>query len=480
MPPRTVARTPFRRLSRALSLSLLLLSGPLFHASILFASSDSAPGIDALEQASHNNQNTLHTMDVEIVGNRAYVASGFSDGIETYDISDPNQMTRVSALGPATWRLRAYGNRLYAFCHEFGLRILDITGSTVDIGRYYPQASDIYYEGGALVGSRMYVAAHQHGIQIVNVADPGNVRFESAFSLGNDAAWAVEEGGGNLFVANGRHGLTIVNIGSAPAVTATLALPGLANDVLLDDSGTVAIVALGAAGLATVDVSDPDHPVLLDIAETAGACFGMGRLHDRVVVGSATRVELFDVSDPAAIELAAFEDAPTWSMGADIQDDGLGGIVVAADWIGINAYRVRPDAAADIEIHPTRIDFGGVSAVADTTVAVLNRGTSDLQGSIEAPPGFIVDPPSFILGPGERLDLTVSASGTATGDSFVQISSNDPDESEIRLFVYKNNTAFPQIGSMAPDFTLMGTDGQLHTLSDLRGQVVYLDFGSFL
>jgi len=45
--------------------------------------------------------------------------------------------------------------------------------------------------------------------------------------------------------------------------------------------------------------------------------------------------------------------------------------------------------------------------------------------------------------------------------------------------IYKNNAAtFPQVGSEAPDFTLLGTDGQPHTLSDYRGRVIYLEFGA--
>ncbi len=36
--------------------------------------------------------------------------------------------------------------------------------------------------------------------------------------------------------------------------------------------------------------------------------------------------------------------------------------------------------------------------------------------------------------------------------------------------------AAPQVGDMAPDFTLPGSDGNTHTLSDLRGKHVVIAF----
>jgi peroxiredoxin Q/BCP len=36
--------------------------------------------------------------------------------------------------------------------------------------------------------------------------------------------------------------------------------------------------------------------------------------------------------------------------------------------------------------------------------------------------------------------------------------------------------AAPQVGDLAPDWTLPGSDGQNHTLSDLRGQWVVVAF----
>ncbi|MFT4710760.1 MAG: hypothetical protein ACI8Q9_001891, partial [Planctomycetota bacterium] len=43
----------------------------------------------------------------------------------------------------------------------------------------------------------------------------------------------------------------------------------------------------------------------------------------------------------------------------------------------------------------------------------------------------------------------------------------------------KNQGAFEGVGSMAPDFPAVDTDGEAFRLSDYRGQVVMLDFWGF-
>ena len=74
--------------------------------------------------------------------------------------------------------------------------------------------------------------------------------------------------------------------------------------------------------------------------------------------------------------------------------------------------------------------------------------------------------------------VTITAAGAGTTWGRIYYNSDDPDEAVVQQYVYKNNGGFPQIGSLAPDFSLMGTDNQMHTLSDYRGRVVYLEFGA--
>jgi len=89
-----------------------------------------------------------------------------------------------------------------------------------------------------------------------------------------------------------------------------------------------------------------------------------------------------------------------------------------------------------------------------------------------------VNPTAFAVSPGETQLVTVTASGVVPVRDRIHYYSDDPDESDFPQYVYMNNSSFPQVGSLAPDFTLFGTDGVWHSLSDYRGRVVYLEFGA--
>jgi hypothetical protein len=110
---------------------------------------------------------------------------------------------------------------------------------------------------------------------------------------------------------------------------------------------------------------------------------------------------------------------------------------------------------------------------------VRNNGSGTLDvTSVVAPADITAIPSSFTLGPGASQPVTVTAAGAGLVRSTIRYYSDDPDEPESVQYVYKNNTSFPQVGSAAPDFTLQGTDGQMHALSDYLGKVIYLEFGA--
>jgi hypothetical protein len=433
-------------------------------------------GVDNLALLGHNEVNRNHLMDVEISGNRAFVCNGLGSGLELYDISDPGNPNRTWTGGPDCWRARAYGDSvLFMFCRLDGTVRVGITGTPASRGNYNPPGNREALEGGALVGDTLYAAAHQNGIYFIDCSSPTTVTKVGAISLApTAAAWNVEARDSFLFVANGRHGLAVIGLAGAPRRIVDLALPGLANDIVLD--GAVAAISLGAGGFATVDVSDPYAPVLLDVAETGGSCWGLGITGHLVVSGSWRVLELFDISDPANIRLAGWDNSQTWAHGADIRADSL---VAIADWRGMSCYRVGPDPGPDIDVCPECVDFGAVSSAVETTVTVRNTGASALVvGSVTTPGGIDVDPASFTISAGDSLSVEVSAAGTGRVSSNIVFNCNDPFYPQYRVEVHKNNSAFPQYGSLAPDFTLLGSDGRSHTLSDYRGRVVYLMFGA--
>jgi hypothetical protein len=437
--------------------------------------------LDNLEFVGHTEENPFHLMNAEIVGSRVFISEGLGGGgMETYDISDPVAPLRIDQDGPTTWRTRAYPelNLLLGFGHHTGVAIYDIsdTAATVLLGEYDPPPGTAY-EGGALRGDTLYVAAHQIGIEVFDVSNLASIVPIDTIDLGENAAWDADVLGDYLIVANGRFGLAIVDLGAdPPSVVATVELPGLANDILI--SGALGYLSLGPSGLASIDLSDPANPFLLDHnQETGGNVTSLGLLGDTLVSGSWFLLETYDVSDPANIVRSGWDNTKTWAMGADIEDDPGGPLIAVADWRGVSTYRPNADLGPDIEVYPREVDFGQVGTSKDTTVFVYNRGSATLDVSTVDPNDFTSSPSIFSIPPGGSQEVTITANTFNPRRLSIRYNSNDPDEASVRQFVYKNNP-FPQIGSPAPDFTLLGTDGLWHSLSDELGRVVYLEFGA--
>ncbi len=434
-------------------------------------------GIDGIRLLGSNGIQFAHMMSFTVKGDYAYASVGAAQGLETYDISDPSAPIRVDAGGPASWRTEIFGDTLFSFQHFRGVEMLDISaGIPSSIDSYNPTDPEVAFEGGARVGGRLYAAAHQEGLYVLTIG-PG-LSFDSIVTLQNAAAWNVAAQGSHLFVANGRFGLSVIDISTAPIEIATLDLPGLANDIEVD--GSTAYLSLAAEGIASVDISNPTAPSLLDIEPTKGNAFSMGLVGNTLAVGAYTRLETYDVGNPSDIRLSAWEGTPIWAMGAGAGVTSSGDTVfVVADWEGMLVYSPGTDALSDIDVHPPQLDFGSVADSRDTVVTVLNNGGGTLNVlAMSTPSGFSATPNSFSVAPGSFQEVTVTATGSAEVNGEIRYFSDDPDESTVDQPTFKNSTLFPAIGSTAPDFTLSGTDGNTHTLSDYRGRVVYLEFGA--
>ena len=415
-------------------------------------------------------------MDVEIVGDRAYVVDGYSTGLEVYDISNPNDPLRVFAAGPAAWRCAVSGDTLlFVFCRRSGVTIWDISGTGIPLfqGQYDPPGALEALEGGVLVDSVLFCAAHQNGIYAVSVADLQNPYKLSEFTADSSAAWNIVAVDSFLYVANGRHGLVVIGLEGGMHQVSTLPLPGVANDINV--LGNTLAISLGADGLAAVNINQPHQPVICDTISTGGCVWGSGTIDNIVISGSWRVMELFDLSDPYNITKTGWDDTKTWAHGTDIRSDSL---IVVADWRGMSCYRIGADPFPDIDVYPQNIDFGSVSDTAETLVTVRNTGTTILHvSSIYTPSSITVNPSFFSVSPGDSLIATVSAIGPGSVYGGITYLSNDPDEHEKLQGVYKNNTSFPQVGTAAPDFTLLGSDNNHHTLSQYHGKVVLLEFG---
>ncbi len=175
---------------------------------------------------------------ITIVGDYAYIAALFDDGVSIIDISDPASPTHVGSItdDDVTLLAGAYdivvvGDYAYVTSKDDdGLEILDVSdptspthvGSLVDDKTTYTNPRNDMSEMAnlAVVGDYAYVGQYYGGLEIIDVSDPTNpIRISSVLSDVSDLSftpWDVKIVGDYAYVASMNSGLSIIDI-SDPA-----------------------------------------------------------------------------------------------------------------------------------------------------------------------------------------------------------------------------------------------------------------------
>ena len=155
--------------------------------------------------------------DVEVVGNRAYVADRFG-GLEILDVTDPAAVTRLGGYDTSgrAYDVQVVGNLAYVADHDAGLEILDVTdpGAVTRLGGFDTSG---YAFDVDVVGNLAYVADYTEGLEILDVTDPGAVTRLGGFDASGQA-YAVEVVGNLAYVAGYAAGLHILDISDPAAI----------------------------------------------------------------------------------------------------------------------------------------------------------------------------------------------------------------------------------------------------------------------
>lgn len=319
----------------------------------LHAIDTSNPGTPALLDSEPLAASQL--VEVAIDGSRLAVAA-HADGVYLFDVADaadPQLVTQLSVdLGAGSLTVkgaRIAGALLFCAVDATGLVVYDITNLAApqllgtDGGDWYN------FDGLALDGDRAYLNywdGAAAGVQLFDIATPaapiwlgstegfdycravdirhdpiaGDVVFTATGHMGVFAhelvggelqrrgqlpvlnTWAVTARGSAVYIASASEGFTISDFSDldAPVEIGSLGL-GLCRDVQV--VGDIAYVAVFGEGLATVDISDPAQPVLLD--QVSGGYQTVGLDVSGQLVATADRsagVNLWNVSDPSDIQ----------------------------------------------------------------------------------------------------------------------------------------------------------------------------------
>lgn len=219
-------------------------------------------------------QQDVQGMGLSAQDNRVYLAAG-PEGLYVFDLSKPDsprQMGRCKTNGVArdVW---ANGKYAYVLDDQQGLTVVDVTRASrprksnlVTWGTEKPRPEVIRGEG-----NRLYIAAGSDGLVILDIGTPRKPTLISRYTPlqgGSIKGLAVENGVVCLAINNGddqnENGLAVLDVRDprSPKLTGRCPFPGDVQGLCLVDSRV--FVANAVSGIRSVDISDPNHPTLVD------------------------------------------------------------------------------------------------------------------------------------------------------------------------------------------------------------------------
>jgi len=271
--------------------------------------------------------------DLALAGDILVVADGDA-GVVLIDVSRPEAPSVRGALAGFPARAvaaaadRAYvGEGSEAAGSDGALHVIDIANpfAPEELGvssRLANGATAVLYEDGYA-----YVAlgAAEHdsirGVAVIDVSIP-LVPVEVAFVATPEVPHSLAGGGGRLWIALSRGGEGAlrgldVTLPVAPALAGYLPLGYAARSLAVD--GASAYVALGDAGLAEVDLSNPYAPALASVRSTGRTTCGVGAVGGTVLLGER------DFVAPAAVVGAVVGEATAPAVTCVLSRDALRG-----------------------------------------------------------------------------------------------------------------------------------------------------------
>lgn len=333
-------------------------------------------------------------LDVDVEGNLAYVADEWPNGLAIVDISNPAAPGIVSTLHTNNLSTsitvregKVYiGGQLDGPMPYFSIEVVDATDSVHPVrlgGIATPQrvVDCVVEQGLAYLAEFSPFGTSYPKFQVVDVSNPTNLRVLAEGPNGWADGLAVD--GDRLVLADTFGKLSIVDVSRAYPQLGVADTPGQAQDVAA--RGTWAHVADGAAGLATLDVSDPAHPIVVSEVATPGPAIGVGASASLVVVAcGAEGLAVYDRADPAVPVLVGTLDNGGLFRRLVIQGD----LVYAVDssgflWIVSIADPAHPQPVGNVGVPSPAY---GVALDGSYAYVANNRGLHIVDVSTPAAP----------------------------------------------------------------------------------------------
>lgn len=300
--------------------------------------------------------------DVAVVGSYAYLGLSKPAGLEIVDISSLANPTKVGEyIGPGpAWDVAVTGN--YAYVVDVrGLTVVDISNPVNPITAGY---ADSYLAAFriAVDGDYAYIASGQAGLSIFDISDPAHpARIGIYDILGDSRGLAVA--GSYVYLGDTRGGVHILDVTNpiSPTETGfidTGAQQGPREIVVVGQYAYLVISGI-TSGFRIVDISDPQHPVLLG---------GVGSVVPHMSISVQGRIAYLVAYDPPQLRIwdISNPNLPVFVSNTDIQPsvhtydiEVSGKYAYVADGAGLGIVDISDP------VHPSLDGYFNMSGEAD-------------------------------------------------------------------------------------------------------------------
>lgn len=379
--------------------------------------------------------------DIAVEGNRAYVANQ-SGRLQTIDISSPSSPAwlGVSATTGTPLQISVRGTTaavLTTTSQGEHLQLFNVSGNNPTLLGTTQVASvgivrDIVLDGDAvLLGTRTIAWDNQHlasfdteaSFQVWNVGTPASPWLDQRLSV-TFMPRDVSQSGNLVAIAGadrmtGKAALKLVDVTAtvAPAVTGVLntTVNSTANTgflgVVIDAAHDLAMTAMGADGIWTIDISNPANPIKIGSWNTPGSAYRVALNADATLAYVADHfgdLQIVDISNPAFPSSTA--SLSLFGLATDVKV--VGSIAYVANQSGRLQVIDASNPAAPVLI--------GIAAITGSAFHVAVEGNTAAVVAVDTHNDWL-----YLLDVSNPTQPTViestniGASGSATGVSFM-------------------------------------------------------------
>ena len=427
-----------------------------------------------------------HILDAEVI-NDILIISAMVQGIEFYDISNPNNLNHLTNFnlssgggggggggGSKSNCVKASGNYAY-FTSSNGIYTVNISNPSnpQNLGQI-TGTNNLELEDLDIVNNLLAVCAHSDGVFLYDISNPSNPNYITTIESGN--AWTVAIYNDFLYWGDNSQ-LRIADITQlhSPNQINSLETGNAIKDISIDND--FLYLALGTGGINIYNLDNPSDPEFLDNYNTSTLANKITNFNDKLAVADWDDVEILEWDGNDLIQIG-YKNTGNRTMSIASKNN----FIYSAEWASVQAFQYGAIEGPDIDLNTWELNYPYVENGNNFSLLleVVNNGNSELiiSDNYTTNSEFVIVNPLSNLLPGEMqiIEIIYNASSSNASGSY-RIFSNDVDEPQI-ICETNGNIDGANIGEPAPDFELsyVANGNGNFILSDNLGNIIVLAF----